>query len=188
MKPAPKGLDTSKIPGITPEQLKESVAAAKKMPSWSEIKSAFGEQAVQNKRVNLDENTREGRENRRKMLDLMSPAWRAEAERGTRANARIVKEELRTSDGRSMFPAAAFAEQVANERGMKPVVHYGGTRLVAGPDGMIFALTRAYRWEPTGRCFPGKGVSWLDRPYATGVQRDPDGGLWEQIEDRWVNG
>lgn len=50
------------------------------MPSDRDIEDAFGSTAAETGRVNLDLASRDGKRNRSRLLDMMQPVWRRQAE------------------------------------------------------------------------------------------------------------
>ena len=94
---------------------KRKIAAA----ASKELYSAFGEKAIVQKKVNLDPDTREGRRNRKNMVDLMTPVWRAEAEDGRIAQSKVVRERLFDDAGRAVEVAAPLAESIAKKSGLR---------------------------------------------------------------------
>lgn len=91
------------------------------------------------------------------------------------------KVRVRTKDGRIVRVREENASRLNRIAGVVPVPSYGGQSVVEGPDGMLWFQIAGY-WAPTGRCKPGFGVSWIDRPEAEGPQRDPEGNLWDRDE------
>lgn len=100
------------------------------------------------------------------------------AEIGEEMRAQRTKVRVRTKDGRAVMVDASNEKFLARTQGVLPAPSYGGKTSTEGPDGMLW-ISIANVWVPTGRCKPGINCSWIDRPYAEGPQRDPDGNLWE---------
>ncbi len=125
----PKGMENA-LPNVSMEELQASQKAAKAMPTWGEIKSAFGEEAVQTKKINLDSATREGRENRGKLLDMMLPAWAAEAHRGQVFGDKIEKEAVKDDRGRTYTFPKEVVDNVARQHGFHSSsgLHFGPPR------------------------------------------------------------
>ena len=115
----PEGM-VNAMPNITGAELEASRAATKAMPSWGEIKSAFGEKAVTDKKINLDMNTREGRANRGKLLDMMVPAWRKEAHRGQEFSKNTEVTYLRDKQGRRKVAPVEMADRMARAQNLVP--------------------------------------------------------------------
>ena len=113
----PEGMENA-LPNITSEELDASRKASKAMPTWDEIGDAFGDEAVRNKKINLDMATREGRANRGKLLDMVTPAWRAEADRGNLFQSKIEKEYLYDDEGRKKVAPVEMAERMAKAQGL----------------------------------------------------------------------
>ena len=113
----PKGMENA-LPNITSEELDASRSAAKAMPTWKDIGSAFGDQAVQDKKINLDPETREGRANRGKLLDMMLPAWAKEADRGMLFQSKMEKEYLYVNQGRKKVMPVEMAANHARANGL----------------------------------------------------------------------
>jgi len=71
------------VPTMSYEQVMSIGREARKteamMPTWGDVESAFGERAAETGEVNLDERTRDGKRNRRRMLDMLTPVWRRQA-------------------------------------------------------------------------------------------------------------
>lgn len=67
---------------ITLDQVLAQKKAADSMPTWSDIRDAFGQGAVDSGKVNLDLNTPDGARNRQLLSEMMAPGLRAEADRG----------------------------------------------------------------------------------------------------------
>lgn len=95
----------------------------------SEYKDAFGEGSVERGEVNLNVETREGRKNRKNMVDLMQPVWRAEAEDARMATSKVAVERLYDDAGRHVDVASALAPEIARRKGL----HATRGRLTFGP-------------------------------------------------------
>ena len=116
------------LPNITVEELAASKKASKAMPTWKEIGDAFGPDAVRTKTVNLDPATPEGAKNRGKMLDLMTPAWRAEAERGTTFGEKIEKVAVTDPRGNTKYFPQELVDNISRQNGFKSVASWGTRR------------------------------------------------------------
>lgn len=123
----PAGMDNA-LPNITSEELSASRDAAKAMPTWKGIEQAFGEQAVKDKKINLDVETREGRANRGKLLDMMMPAWAKEATRGQLFGSKMERTYMRDSEGRTKVAPIEMADRIARENGLHAITNWGRRR------------------------------------------------------------
>ena len=116
------------LPNVTFEDLKATQAATKAMPTWKDIKSAFGEKAVTEKKINLDVATREGKANRGKLLDMMMKPWEKEADRGILSGSRIEKTTLAKGDGRGITVPVELADGMARRDGLHHIPKWGNRR------------------------------------------------------------
>lgn len=123
----PEGMANA-LPNITTEELAASQTAAKAMPSWKEIKSAFGEKAVADKKINLDMATPEGRKNRGKLVDMMLPAWAKEADRGHAFNKSVTREKVMDKYGRVRELFSENVEMAKQSNEMHSVPSWGRRR------------------------------------------------------------
>ncbi len=123
-KKIPEGMENA-LPNVTADELAASRKASAAMPSWGDIKSAFGEDAVTTKKINLDPATPEGAKNRGKLLDMMMPAWQAEADRGMKFSERMEKKILYDKQGRKRVAPAEMADRIAYENNLSN--HSGNT-------------------------------------------------------------
>ena len=114
-KKIPEGMENA-LPNVTSDELAASRKASAAMPSWGEIKTAFGEDAVATRKINLDPKTPDGLKNRGKLLDMMMPAWQAEADRGMKFSERMEKKILYDKQGRRRVAPAEMADRIARHR------------------------------------------------------------------------
>ena len=133
-------IDSSAMGTVTFDQVVQTQKASKAMPTWGDIRDAFGEKAVTSKKVNLDPATSEGRTNRGKMMDMMAPAWRQEAVRGQSVT--IPKTKLYNKRGEKVEAPVSTAENLIRENGFKTQrgLSFGPPRCgwpVFGKDGKV---------------------------------------------------
>lgn len=69
------------------------------LATWSDVKSAFGEQAVDSGSVNLDLKTKDGFKNRQKLVEMTMPHYRQEHRRSETRNAKVATVKMRLPDG-----------------------------------------------------------------------------------------
>ena len=69
--------------------------------TWSDVKAAFGEQAVETGSVNLDLKTRDGLKNRRKLVEMTMPHYAQESWRGQNRDAKVPTVKMRLPNGAS---------------------------------------------------------------------------------------
>lgn len=79
----------------------EEVVSQTRTPlaSWSDVKSAFGERAVDTGSVNLDLKTKDGLRNRQKLVEMTMPHYRQEGRRSETRNAKVATTKMRLPNG-----------------------------------------------------------------------------------------
>ena len=117
------------------------------------------------------------------VLEMLRPFSKADTERHQNREAKKERAKLRDRNGAVCFVDPERADDAARRNGWAHVWSARGVRVAAGPDGMLFRLTKD--WEPLGvRCLgtPLHGSALVPR---RGVQHDPDGNPWRWIAGAW---
>lgn len=100
----------------------DEVMATEKPPlaTWSDVKSAFGEDAVNTGTVNLDLSTPDGVKNRGKLQEMVKKHMGYEAARGLKRDAAVETVQMRTSDG-GIKPVPERLAERAESKGFRVV-------------------------------------------------------------------
>jgi len=119
-KPKPVVVETT----LTEADLADAGKERKALPTWGDIKSAFGDEAARNKEINLDLATAEGRQNRKKLRDMMQP-WLGTQIELQGKNAARPRATLRTAEGKEVNVYAETEEAYAKKNGLHAKPYWG---------------------------------------------------------------
>ena len=153
-------------------------------PSQADMRAAFGEPIDEGSKVRWSIDMRDKRK-RGLYKELSEPRRRFMKERSGRMNgARKVHMTDRVTGESRYFPEDVA--EVAGRRGNFRVrSHAMGSRVVMGPDGMLFKDAGAGTWWPTGRKCLGTPIDGSDPYDVYPSQADPSGVLWQLTDGEW---
>lgn len=152
-------------------------------PTQADMREAFGEPVDEGKSVRWSIDMRDPKA-RGKYRELTAAHRRATIERSGAYNAQPKVEIRNRETGEKRFVFAELEDHVGRKTGMVRSRIGKGNPVERGPDGMLFRWV-GREWLPTGRTCLGTPLDPSDSGLATGVQRDPSGGTWLEIEGEW---
>ena len=128
------------------------------------------------------------RKNRGLYKELTEPRRRYMKERSGRINGVTKVHMVDRSTGESRYIPSDVADTVGRAGNLKVRSRLCGSRVVRGPDGMLFKEAGAGVWWPTGRKCLGTPLDGSDPFDVAPAQCDPSGVLWMLTDGEWHRG
>lgn len=183
----PKGWEpkAADVPGsaVGMAEIQEAARARALMPSEADKRAAFGEpqrlpDGTMGWRVDLTDPKKRG------LHFELTKRWRQnETRRSGLFNARQKVACVDRRTGRQELVFAEDAEHIMRKSDKRPIAsEWKGSRIVTGPDGMLFKQIGANAFWPTGRRCLGTPLDGSDPHVNMTPQRDPCGTLWVLVE------